>query len=132
MRRLTSKIYELTKEELADFLRKNTDIISCQCKGDYPDELKSWVEGELKKCAARGDAMRMDELRRGKITRPKRKLVETLLKKENLFQIEAVLHNRDFFLLEKGMAGDYTFVVKYPPKVELRARSSSPASVHPV
>ncbi len=113
MRRLTSKIYELTKGELTGFLKKNSDIISCQCKGDYPEELRSWVEAEMKKCEAQGDVMRIDELRRGKITRPGRKIVKTLLGKEKLFQVDVVLHNKDFFLLEKGMAGDYTFIVRY-------------------
>ncbi len=117
VRRLTSKIYELTKDEMADFLKKNSEIISCQCKGDYPPELISWVEKELKKCEARGDAMRMDELRRGKITRPGRKLVEKLLGTGKLFQVEVVLHNKDFFLLEKGMAGDYTFIVNYDQRL---------------
>ncbi len=113
---LSGKIYEVSKGEVKEFLEGDGEIISCQCKGDYPKELKAWVDGELERSNGEGDYMRMEELRRGKISKPSLEQVQSLLEHDKLFQIEVVKKGKDFNLLERGGSGDYTYLVKYDEK----------------
>ncbi|MEE9594433.1 MAG: hypothetical protein V3V92_03440 [Candidatus Hydrothermarchaeales archaeon] len=116
MKVLTSKIIQLQKKELEEMLDNNIEVLSCQCKGDYPTELKKWVKEEMETCQRDGNLMRLDELKRGKISGPDMETVKTLLKKKKLFQIELVVRDKDFGILESGYDGDYTYIVNYGRK----------------
>ncbi len=113
MRVLSGKIIQVDKKELEVLLDSKGEILSCQCKGEYPDELKEWVKAEMERCRECGGMMRLDELRRGKITRPSIEIVKKLLESKKLFQVEMVVREKDFGVLEKGYAGDLTYLVKY-------------------
>lgn len=113
MKMLSGKIIQVDKKEVEGILDSGREILSCQCKGDYPDELKAWVRAEMEKCEKEGNLMRLDELRRGKITGPSVDTVKTLLRSNKLFQVELVVREKDFGVLERGYAGDVTYLVNY-------------------
>lgn len=123
MKLLSGKIIQAGKKELEGILDSRGEILSCQCKGDYPTELKAWVDAEMQRCKEKGDMMRLEELRRGKITRPSIEIVRALLRNNKLFQVDCVVRERDFGVIEKGYAGDITYLVKYDESKKLRASS---------
>jgi hypothetical protein len=116
MRLLSSKIVLVDKKEMEEVLNSHSHILSCQCKGGYPDELKAWIKREIELARNKGNLMRVDELRRGKISKPGIETVKILLQNNKLLQVELVVRDKDFGILEKGYTGDVTYIVKYDEK----------------
>ncbi len=114
MKTLSSKIMQVSKKEMEEILDNKTDILSCQCKGDYPKGLKGWMNSEKAKFENAGNLMRLDELARGKIKKPGVDTVKTLLNNNKLFQVDLVVREKDFGILERGNAGDFTYLINYP------------------
>jgi len=113
---ISGKIIQLSKKELSGMLDVPVDILSCQIKGKLSKDAKQWMDSEIKTCEEEKDLMRLDELKRGMINRPDLETVRALLKGKSLFQIQLVLHDKDFGILESGNAGEVTYIVDYGKK----------------
>jgi len=113
MRKIGLRIFEVGPEEVPGLLEGHSSILSCTCrKAAYPKELKGYVKERLETAKREEDFMEIEDLESGKITRPESWVVDALLKKNKLIQLDLVKTKKDFGILYKGDAGHYIYRVK--------------------